>query len=266
MRHAVYVAPHGGLADPRVLVDLAVSAEETGWDGVFLWDHLWRPDELPVSDAMVCLAAMAVATSALRLGPMVTPLARRRPQKVARETAALDHLSRGRLTFGVGLGVNTGGELAHFAEEVDNRQRGDELDEALALLLELWSGDVVNHRGPHFTATDVSFVPVPVQRPRIPVWVAARGGCPPRPLRRAARMDGFFPVGASLDQVRSMLESIERERGSLAGYDVACIARDGDDLGAFEAVGATWLLRALPEDVAVDEALRFVASGPKAIG
>ena len=88
-----------------MLVDLAVAAEAGGWDGVFLWDHVvYRPPIRAVADPWVALSVIAAHTDRVRLGPTVTPLLRRRVQKEARETVALDRLSRGRLTLGVGLG------------------------------------------------------------------------------------------------------------------------------------------------------------------
>jgi hypothetical protein len=144
-----------------------VEAEETGWDGVFVWDHVrWREPVLEVADAWITLAAIAAATRAIRLGPMVTPLARRRPVKVARESATLDRLSRGRLTLGVGLGSDRhGSELTITGEELDDRRRADMLDESLEILTAAWSGESVHHRGPHYTVDGMRFLPRPVQRP-----------------------------------------------------------------------------------------------------
>src|SRR5262252_1292814 len=79
------------------LVDGARAAEAAGWDGFFVWDHLvfWKDWPLHVEDPWVLLAAIAAATERIRLGPMVTPVPRRRPWKLARECVSLDHLSRG---------------------------------------------------------------------------------------------------------------------------------------------------------------------------
>src|SRR3984885_13287202 len=111
----LFLAPFDELSDPLVLVDLAVAAEAGGWDGVFLWDHIvHRPPVRAVSDPWVALSAIAAPTERLRLGPMVTPLSRRRVQKLARETVTLDRLSRGRLILGVGLGSDNAGELEPF--------------------------------------------------------------------------------------------------------------------------------------------------------
>lgn len=147
-----------------------------------------------MADPWITLAAIAAATEEVMLGPMVTPLARRRPVKVARETATLDRLSGGRLILGVGLGGDQfAAEFSKTGEQVDDRARGEMLDEALAILMAAWPGEPVNHRGRHYLVDDVQFLPRPVQRPRIPVWAAAFPGNV-KPLRRAARYDGLFPV------------------------------------------------------------------------
>ena len=264
MRHALYVAPFGELADPTALVEVAVAAEASGWDGLFVWDHMWRPPDRvgPVGDAWIALAAIAARTSRLRLGPMVVPLARRRPQKVARESVALDHVSEGRLTLGVGLGVDTGGELARFGEVTDERERGVVLDEALELLLALWSGEEVHHHGPHFRADGVRFLPVALQRPRIPLWGAARGGSGAGPLHRAAALDGIFPVGATDEQLKRLLDVVATVRGSLDGYDVAVVAADGTDADRAAQSGATWRICALAEDESRDRALEIASTRP----
>lgn len=272
MRHGLFFPPFGELAEPARVVELAVEAEAHGWDGVFLWDHMIRPAGQPqeLADTWTVLAAVAAATRRIRLGPMVTPLARRRPHKVARETVTLDRLSRGRLVLGVGLGVDSGGELERFGEEVDERARGAQLDEALDLLLDLWSGRPVDHRGAHFTARGVRFLPTPVQSPRIPVWVAARGEpMRPGPLRRAARLDGLFPVGATPERLAEMASRVCRLRGSLDRFDVVAEVSpdaDQDHVRRLEAVGATWILRSLPVDVTPADVRRLATAEPPEVG
>ena len=123
-RRGIFIAPFDELADPNTLAALAASAEAHGWDGLFVWDHVrYRAPVRAVADPWVALAAVAAATDRIRLGPLVTPLARRRVQKLARETVTLDHLSRGRLVLGVGLGSDRNGELGPFGEVVDLRER-----------------------------------------------------------------------------------------------------------------------------------------------
>jgi hypothetical protein len=140
MKRGLYLAPFDELANPRLLADLARAAESVGWDGLFLWDRIaYPPRERAVADPWVALGAIASVTDTLRLGPMITPLSRRRVQKVARETVTLDHLSNGRLTLGVGLGIAD--DLEPFGEVIDPRERGRLLDESLERLGGFWSGD-----------------------------------------------------------------------------------------------------------------------------
>jgi alkanesulfonate monooxygenase SsuD/methylene tetrahydromethanopterin reductase-like flavin-dependent oxidoreductase (luciferase family) len=212
---------------------------------VFVWDHVrYREPVESATDPWIAMAAMATATQRIRLGPMVTPLARRRPQIVARQLVALDHLSGGRMVLGVGLGLDgSGEELLRFGEELDIGVRAEQLDEALALLHELLSGDEVHHRGPHFTADGVRFQPIPVQG-HLPVWVGARWPNQ-RPLRRAAREDGLFLIDATPDDLAEAVAQVAAHRpGGVHGYEVVAQAPAGSAPGPWAAAGATWLLTA----------------------
>ena len=204
------------LADPAVVARLSAEAEEAGWHGVFVWDNLrFQEPVVDVADPWITLAAMATATERIRLGPMVTPLARRRPVKVARETATLDRLSGGRLTLGVGLGSDRfASEYSITGEELDDRRRARMLDESLEILAAAWSGEPVHHRGEHYTVDGMRFLPRPVQRPGVPVWVAGYYG-KPRPMRRAARHQGFFPL--ALDHPDTARRDRRRPRGAAQG-------------------------------------------------
>jgi alkanesulfonate monooxygenase SsuD/methylene tetrahydromethanopterin reductase-like flavin-dependent oxidoreductase (luciferase family) len=188
MHRAVGVPNVGDYADPHVLVELAVLAERAGWDGFFIWDQLVPEEEgTPAADPQIAVAAIAAATSRVRIGALLTPLPRRRPHKVARETATLDRLAGGRLIFGAALGWSAQREYEDFGE--DGTRRGDRLDEALEVLQLLWSGETVDHAGEHYRVRDMRFLP----GARIPVWIG--GGWPSkRPFRRAARFDGVFPI------------------------------------------------------------------------
>ncbi|MQA76826.1 MAG: LLM class flavin-dependent oxidoreductase, partial [Solirubrobacterales bacterium] len=168
MRSALWLPIFDDLADPVVVAGVAAEAEAAGWHGVFVWDHLrWRTPVRQVADPWITLTAITTATQQVRLGPMVTPLARRRPAKVARETATLDRLSGGRLTLGIGLGSDRHGELSATGEQLDDRVRGQMLDEALEILTVAWSGEPVHHHGRHYTIDGIEFVPRPLQQPRV---------------------------------------------------------------------------------------------------
>ena len=154
MRHGLYVAPFGELADVRALAEVSAQAEAGGWDGFFVWDHVMTFDRLDVADPWIALTAVALATERLRLGAMVTPLARRRPWDVARQVAVLDRLSGGRMVFGAGLGGDSRRELTAFGEERDPRARAALLDEALDVVVDLWTGEPVSRDGPAFVLDD----------------------------------------------------------------------------------------------------------------
>lgn len=245
MRHGFFVAPFDGLSDPRIVADLAEAAEVAGWDGFFVWDHvLYRAPVQAVADPWVVLAAAAVATDRVLLGPMVTPLARRRPHVLARQATSLDQLSGGRLVLGVGLGLDASGrELSAFGEELDDRVRAEMLDEGLDLITALWTGEQVEHDGPHYRADGVTFLPRPLQEPRIPIWVAGRHPNR-RPLRRAARWDGLFLIDTDggPDDLRAALEVVAAERGDLDGFEVVVNGAPGDDPRPWADAGATWWL------------------------
>jgi alkanesulfonate monooxygenase SsuD/methylene tetrahydromethanopterin reductase-like flavin-dependent oxidoreductase (luciferase family) len=265
LRSALWLPIFDDLADPVVVARLAAEAEEAGWHGVFVWDHLrWRAPVRQVADPWITLAAIATATEQVRLGPMVTPLARRRPAKVAKETATLDRLSGGRLTLGVGLGSDRfADELRATGEEVDDRLRGQMLDESLEILAAAWSGMPVHHHGRHYTVDGVSFLPRPVQRPGVPVWAAGFPGNL-TPLRRAARYDGFFPVNLEHpDQLADVVTIIKDLRGSATPYDIAVGLPPGADPAPFAKAGATWWLVEFPPDaVSVDLVRGVLRDGP----
>jgi alkanesulfonate monooxygenase SsuD/methylene tetrahydromethanopterin reductase-like flavin-dependent oxidoreductase (luciferase family) len=200
---------------------------------------------------------------------MVTPLARRRPVKVARETATLDRLSGGRLTLGVGLGSDRfAGEFSITGEELDDRRRARMLDESLEILAAAWSGTPVHHRGEHYTVDGMRFLPRPVQRPGVPVWVAGFPGNR-RPLRRAARYEGFFPVNLEHpDQLAELAAEVTalRQQAGKAGaepYDVVAALPPGTDPTPYASAGATWWLVEVPwEAVSVDRVRGVLRDGP----
>ena len=272
MRSGLFIPLFDALADPAVAARLSAEAEEAGWHGVFVWDNLrFQEPVVDVADPWITLAAMAAATERIRLGPMVTPLARRRPVKVARETATLDRLSGGRLTLGVGLGSDQfASEYSITGEELDDRRRASMLDESLEILAAAWSGEPVHHRGEHYTVDGMSFLPRPVQRPGVPVWVAGYYG-KPRPVRRAARHQGFFPLG--LDHPEQVAEIVadlaarrrEAGRDPTEPYDVVVALPPGDDPAPYAAAGATWWLVEFPWDaLSVDQVRAVTRDGPAA--
>ena len=243
VKRGLFVAPFDELVDPRVVARLAARAEARGWDGWFVWDHIrYSAPTRAVADPWVVLSAIASSTSSLRLGPLVTPLSRRRVQKLARETVTLDLLSEGRLTLGVGLGSDRHGELAPFGEVEDAKERARLLDDGLSRLVRFWDGE---------------FEPRPVQRPRIPVWCAARYPNR-RPVRRAASWDGLFPI--DLPGPEALAELV----GEVPPppFDVVVENPPGTDLAPWAEAGATWCLDTFGQSPRLAEVEEAIEAGP----
>jgi alkanesulfonate monooxygenase SsuD/methylene tetrahydromethanopterin reductase-like flavin-dependent oxidoreductase (luciferase family) len=276
VRFGLFFPNFGPFGDPAVIVELAQEAEEAGWDGVFLWDHmLFGTDPEPVLDPWITLAAVAASTNSIRIGTAVTPLARRRPWKVARETVTLDHLSDGRLVLGVGLGTPPEIEFGTFGEPTDARLRGAMLDEALDVVGGLWSGERFEYDGEHFQVSETQFLPRPVQHPRIPVWTA--GWWPNRrPFRRGARWDGVIPelVGGATPSpadVADIAAYVRAHRDSSEHFDIAIngYTEDGGPtevalLEQYEEAGTTWWLERFEPSrrFSIDAVRERTAHGP----
>ena len=258
MKYAVYLPTFTPYADPRVLAALALEAEEAGWDGFFIWDDV-AGYETDLADPWISLSAAAVATTRIRLGALITPLARRRPWKVARETATLDRLSGGRLVFGVGTG---GGpeQFEALGDEADPKTRGDMLDEGLDVLTGLWSGEPFEHDGQFYHIQKTRFLPTPLQTPRIPIWVG--GLWPnPRPMRRMARWDGMFPLSfghssqeEELERLRQTIVTVRALRGEderpfdiivTGATPLASPDESAEIVSVYARAGATWWLESL---------------------
>ncbi|HEX6239104.1 MAG TPA: LLM class flavin-dependent oxidoreductase [Acidimicrobiales bacterium] len=261
-------------AEPQRLLEVARTADEAGWDGFFLWDHIVvdRVAPVPVSEPWTVLAAAATATSRTRLGTLVTPLARRRPWVLARQVTTVDHLSGGRAVLGVGLGVPPEAEYAALGEPADPRRHARLLDEGLEVLTAIWSGERVVHAGRDHRVDGVRFLPRPVQAPRIPIWSAA--SLPARAgVRRAARWDGIAPVFAegqefrpvTPDEVADIVREIGERRQHGGGFDVVvwAVAPDAARRREYEEAGATWLIEGpAPGTDWLDDALAIASTGP----
>jgi alkanesulfonate monooxygenase SsuD/methylene tetrahydromethanopterin reductase-like flavin-dependent oxidoreductase (luciferase family) len=277
LRFGLFVPPFSDLAEPATLVRLAETAEEAGWDGFFLWDHILATPGIAVADPWITTAAIAQGTARIRIGMLVTPLVRRRPWVVARETATLDRLSDGRLVVGVGLGDDGWGEFSSFSEASDQPTRAAILEESLILLRRFWSGKEVLWKGKHFSVESPPFLPQPAQDP-LPIWVACRWPHRP-PLARAARHQGCFPLfdqggwenpvlpdPAEVAQVRSELIGF----GAPSDIDIVCrgvsalveTRERSEKLPALEAAGMTWWLECFGPDEPLDAVEYWVRKGP----
>jgi alkanesulfonate monooxygenase SsuD/methylene tetrahydromethanopterin reductase-like flavin-dependent oxidoreductase (luciferase family) len=258
MRFAVSIPP---FTDPAVVVRWARAAEANGWDGVFLWDHLRWDVDLDIHDAWVLLGAIAAQTTRLRIGTMITPLARRRPWVVAKHLTTLDHLSGGRVTLGVGLGEPPDRDFADLGDEASPTVRAAMLDEGLAVLAGLVGDGRTSFRGTHYSV-EADMRPLPVQRPRIPIWVA---GVAPhvRPVERARRWDGFIPIADDFLTPEQLAAYVGPHPH--AGWDVAAEWPDGTSPEDYAAAGATWLVRSTwPKDDGWRDEVEALVSGPPA--
>jgi alkanesulfonate monooxygenase SsuD/methylene tetrahydromethanopterin reductase-like flavin-dependent oxidoreductase (luciferase family) len=278
VKFGLFVAPFEELADPRRVAELAAVAEDVGWDGLFLWDHMLADPGMAVGEAWTTLAAIAMTTGRMRIGTMVTPLSRRRPWVLARQISAIDQLSGGRLVVGIGLGDDGWREFSAFGEVAEPVPRGRILDESLEVLQRLLNGADVDFDGDDLTVHTTAFLPRPVQNP-VPFWAACRWPNR-RPLARAARLQGCFPIfragqdsppppsAADLIALRGVL----REFGAAEPYDIAVrvalhrmdAGRHADRVAELAEVGVTWALQAFApgRDAAGIEAV--VRAGPPA--
>lgn len=287
MRYSIYVPNFGEFASPEAFAEVARRSEEAGWDGLFVWDHLVEQKDLrrEIADPWILLTAAALATRRIRLGTAITPVARRRPGKLAREVTTLDRLTGGRMILGVGLGAPVEDEYGSFGDTTDTRVLAERLDEGLHALDLLWSGEPVSYRGNQVTLDDVVFQPTPVQRPRVPVWV---GGLWPNkaPMRRAARWDGAFPGTVAMvkaqppgvDEVRELVRFLRdrRAENGLADepFDIVLGgasqpgAAGRDLVGPLADLGVTWWNECMPWDDSLDRLepmLRRIDQGPPTI-
>ena len=271
MRFGLYVAPFGELADVVALAEVAARAEAGGWEGFFVWDHVMTHGDLEVADPWIALTAVAIATEHVRLGAMVTPLARRRPWDVARQVAVLDRLSGGRMVFGAGLGGDSRRELSAFGEERDPRARAAVLDEALELVVELWRGEPVTHVDAAYRLDRAIVRPTPLQRPRPPVWIACVWPHR-RPLRRAARYDGVFPVShvapLTSAELTELMQVVGEHRGPVGpdrSFDLVVVNHerpDAERVADLRQAGTTWWLQGFGERPRLADVEAAAAAGP----
>jgi alkanesulfonate monooxygenase SsuD/methylene tetrahydromethanopterin reductase-like flavin-dependent oxidoreductase (luciferase family) len=246
VKAGIYLPNFGCCGDAQVLAGLAREAEDHGWDGIFLWDHLQVVE--PAVDPWIALTAMALRTERIRLGTLVTPVPRRHIAKLAREVSTLDQLSGGRLIFGAGAGYSALPDYSAFGDSADPVERAAQLDEGLTVLNALWSGGPVKHTGEHFTVSTDGFTP-PLQRPRPPVWTAATLAAR-KPLARAARWDGLicadkYGLEVEPDALHIMVERVAAQRTDDRPFDVIRFGHtlDADDTATVTAcaqAGATW--------------------------
>jgi len=284
MKFGVYVPNIDEYGYPSQLLSLAVLAEVSGWDGFFIWDDIGGNIPIPVCDPWTMLGAIASQTSRLVIGPLVVPLSRRRPWKVAREAVTLDHLCGVRVVLGIGLGGSINMDFAPFGEITNDRERAQRLDEGAAIIDLLWGELPVSFSGKHFSVnTEVPFLPRPIQQPRIPIWVACRwpGQSPliKGPYRRAARWDGVCPLRQdtdftaqlSLQSYVELQDTIKQYRTATTPFDVVHLglsqgldpAADRALVTNYAEVGVTWWLEHFyPGRTSIEAVENRIKQGP----
>ena len=235
-------------------------AEAHGWDGCFLGDAVWG------QDPMIVLAAAAMTTSRVRLGPLVIPVPLRTPWKIASEAVALDHLSDGRLTLGLGAGAAWMGWHAFPDAVTETKARVAMLDETVDILTLLFRREPFDYAGAHYrvnlTQLDVMhYPPKPVQQPRVPLWIPAIWPFE-KSMRRALKGDGLLaearaadgaPRAVTPEDVRAMREFVTTHRADAAPFDIVVMGQTGDldaaaraaRVQAFADAGATWWIEEL---------------------
>ncbi|MFY9554319.1 MAG: LLM class flavin-dependent oxidoreductase [Blastocatellia bacterium] len=251
------------VGDVATIGELAHQAEDAGWDGVFVSDVMAAGTSdfpsFPVFDPWVLLAVMAMRTTRIRIGTMITPVPRRRPWKLARETMSVDHLSNGRLTLGVGLGAaEFDGGFCKVGEAMDLKIRAQRLDEGLAILSGLWSGEPYSFSGEHYHVQEMTMLPPPVQAPRIPVWVPGVWG-KQKSMQRALRWDGIIPQKyksmsrMTPTEVKALKKYVDEHRTGKTPFDIVIGGQTSGTNRAqavkkvrpFEKAGGTWWLESV---------------------
>ena len=275
-KFGIYIANYGITNDPQDYIDLAILSENNGWDGFFLWDHVFLSSNKTQSflDPWIILSAVAVKTKRIKLGTTVTPLARRRPWIIAKEVSTLDRLSKGRMILGVGLGIDS--DFSNFGENTDRLIRREKLDESLHILKGLWANKPFTFKGKYFNIKEVEFFPKPFQD-KIPIWV---GGNWPgkKPFQRAAQYDGVFPLKMGGDEnlspndYREIIKYIKQYRSSFDSYDIikpivtTGIKEEDEWINDYLNIGITWFVESMwPERDSLDNFKKIISRGPPLI-
>lgn len=273
MRFAINVPNFNEFSDARQVAELAYEAEQEGWDGFFIWDHInyntGSAESPPMADPWIELTAVALRTQRIQFGPMVTPLPRRRPWIVAREAVTLDHISNGRLILGVGLGGDGYREYSGYGEVSDPKLHGAMLDEGLEIIKRLWSGEEFSYEGQHYHLSNVRALPTPLRR--IPIWVA--GFWPnKKPFRRAALWDGIDPLmrGREMtpEDLREVIAYVRAQQVQKKPFDIITtgltgdISQTRDILAAYAEVGVTWWQEGFDWHNTIEQVRLRIRQGP----
>ncbi len=226
IKYGISLIHFNELSDPETVIELAIEAEKAGWDGIFLPDHLLYDKQqiYPVTETWILLSAIAAKTNRIKIGTGVAALPRYNPWWFAKMSATLDVLSKGRLILGLGLG-GPEAEFESFGEEYNLRILAQKMDESLAIIEGLWTGEPFSFSGKHYTVKEAAFLPKPTQSPRIPMVF---GGMWPtkKPFIRGARYDGImpihknFPQDLTVDELRQIISIVEENRETDDSFEI----------------------------------------------
>ena len=220
MKFGVTIPNNWGIEDPQQVLAFGPLAEELGYDSVWVMDHLFnngyireRLDGKPYYNPLVTLSYLAATTKNVLLGTSVLVLPYHNPIELAKYTAALDQMSGGRVTLGVGVGAMT---EEFNALGISMKRRGSLTNECITIMKELWTNEDPSSHSRRWNFSDLKFSPKPLQKPHIPIWV---GGAGPGALQRAAIMgDGWHPSGVAAEDYSISRQNIQ-ELAMAAGRD-----------------------------------------------
>jgi alkanesulfonate monooxygenase SsuD/methylene tetrahydromethanopterin reductase-like flavin-dependent oxidoreductase (luciferase family) len=275
MKFGLFLANFDDHAQADVLMNFGIAADQAGWDGVFLADHLHYQNKMKFIDPWIMLAGLASRTKNVKLGTWVAAVPRRQPWQLARDLASLDQLSNGRIILGAGLGTPPEDYTA-FGMEYDPKQLAKRFDESLDILDGLWSERRFSYDGDIYKISDVDLYPKPMQQPRIPILIAGRWPAK-NPIERGARWDGIMPISQnwpkpfSLDEIKSCVEFYQSCRETNAPGDVVVMHSDDspplDEFIPFcQEIGVTWILFGLwPQAASIEEYMERIKQGPPKI-
>jgi F420-dependent oxidoreductase-like protein len=244
MRLRIFTEPQQG-ASYGTLRRVAKAAEDLGFDAFFRADHYLRmgdgSGEPGPTDAWATLAALAVETSTIRLGTLVTAATFRLPGPLAITIAQVDEMSGGRVEFGLGTGWYDGEHRAYGIPFPPLKERFDRFEEQLAIITGLWStpvGQTFSYDGAYYSLTNSPALPKPVQRPKVPVIIGGAGArrTPALAARYADEFNAAFQpaphAAAAFERVRAACAAEDRDPASMifSTAQVVCCGKDDAEL------------------------------------
>ncbi|OLS19693.1 MAG: 5,10-methylenetetrahydromethanopterin reductase [Candidatus Heimdallarchaeota archaeon LC_2] len=275
LKYALFIPLFSEFADPQLLLEIATKAENAGWDGIFLPDHLMHDNKYGSwLDIIVSLSSIAVNTSRIKIGTWVLPLPRRQPWQLAKQLATIDQLSNGRLILGAGLG-SPASDYTSIGMDYDTKILAEKLDEGLTILDLCWKGMPFSYDGKHYKLEHVELHPKPYQKPRIPILIAGRWPAK-KPILRGSKWDGIMPITNRFpeqfkenelrDLVTYYLSLRENNNNGdiVIGWNQPGTTNKAEFHDLCKDIGVTWLMHNLhPMMGPIDKQLEIMSMGQK---